>query len=88
LLLSLPLLCLSFFSPVDLVSSYECGFEPIGVNHLPFCMKFFLLIIIFIIFDVEVSFLVPSLFAASTLISFLLVLILGLLYEFAYGGLS
>ena len=70
------------------VSSYECGFEPIGVNHVPFCIKFFLLAIIFIVFDVEVSFLVPSLYASSLIFSFTIVLLLGLVYEYAYGGLS
>ena len=51
-------------------------------------MKFFLLAIIFLVFDVEVAFLVPSLYSSSIIFSFTLVLILGLLYEYAYGGLS
>ena len=87
------LLCTSLFSlssslSSEEVSSYECGFEPLGSNHVPFCIKFFLLAIIFIVFDVEVSFLVPSLYSSSIIFSFTLVLLLGLLYEFAYGGLS
>lgn len=69
-------------------SSYECGFEPLSCNHIPFCMKFFLLAIIFIVFDVEVSFLVPSLYTSSLIFSFTLLLLIGLLYEYAYGGLS
>ena len=69
-------------------SSYECGFEPLSVNHLPFCMKFFLLAIIFIVFDVEVAFLVPALYTSSIIVSFSIVLLLGLVYEYAYGGLS
>lgn len=59
-----------------------------GVNHVPFCMKFFLLAIIFIVFDVEVSFLVPSLYNSSLIFSFILMLLVGLLFEFAYGGLT
>ena len=51
-------------------------------------MKFFLLAIIFIVFDVEVSFLVPSLYNSSLIFSFILMLLVGLLFEFAYGGLS
>ena len=51
-------------------------------------MKFFLLAIIFIVFDVEVTFLVPSLYVSSILFSFVFILIIGLLYEYAYGGLS
>lgn len=69
-------------------SSYECGFEPLSSNHVPFCMKFFLLAIIFIVFDVEVSFLVPSLYTSSLIFSFTILLIIGLLYEYAYGGLT
>jgi len=69
-------------------SAYECGFEPISVNHLPFCMKFFLLAIIFIVFDVEVAFLVPAIYTSSIILSFAFILLLGLVYEYAYGGLS
>jgi len=87
-LLSTSLLSLFRSSSSEEVSSYECGFEPLGLNHVPFCIKFFLLAIIFIVFDVEVSFLVPSLFASSLIFSFTVVLLLGLVYEYAYGGLS
>ena len=87
-LLGTSLLSLSSFQSLEEVSSYECGFEPIGTNHVPFCIKFFLLAIIFIVFDVEVSFLVPSLYASSIVFSFTFVLLLGLIYEYAYGGLS
>ena len=88
LLLSTSLLSICRLLSSEEVSSYECGFEPLGVNHVPFCIKFFLLAIIFIVFDVEVSFLVPSLYASSLIFSFTIVLLLGLIYEFAYGGLS
>ena len=71
-----------------MLSSYECGFEPMGVNHVPFCMKFFLLAIIFIVFDVEISFLVPSLYSSSRVFSFIIVLLVGLIFEYSYGGLS
>jgi NADH:ubiquinone oxidoreductase subunit 3 (subunit A) len=87
------LLSVSFlFSPSlwssEGVSPYECGFEPIGVSHVPFCMKFFLLAIIFIVFDVEVAFFVPALYTSLTLFSFSIILFLGLVYEYSYGGLS
>merc|ERR1712055_469704 len=80
------LLNLSF--PPEEASPYECGFEPIGVSHVPFCIKFFLLAIIVIVFDVEVAFFVPALYSSLTLFSFSIVLFLGLVYEYAYGGLS
>lgn len=88
ILLSTSLLSFYYSLSSEEVSSYECGFEPLGVNHVPFCIKFFLLAIIFIVFDVEVSFLVPSLYASSLIFSFTIVLLMGLVYEYAYGGLS
>ena len=78
---------LSVSSP-ETSSSFECGFEPLSVNHVPFCMKFFLLAIIFLVFDVEVAFLVPSLYSSTLIFSFTLVLLLGLIYEWSFGGLS
>ena len=88
LLLSPSFLCLFVSPSTELVSSYECGFEPLSVNHLPFCMKFFLLAIFFIVFDVEIAFLVPALYSSSLVFSFSIILILGLVFEYAYGGLS
>jgi len=88
LLLNVSFLCFSKYFSSEECSPYECGFEPIGASHVPFCIKFFLLAIIFIVFDVEVAFFVPSLYSSLTLFSFSIVLFLGLVYEYAYGGLS
>ena len=88
LLLSSSFFCLLVSSTPDLESSYECGFEPLSVNHLPFCIKFFLLAIFFIVFDVEIAFLVPALYSSSLVLSFSIILLLGLVFEYAYGGLS
>ena len=51
-------------------------------------MKFLLLALLFIVFDVEVAYLVPSLYCSSLVVSFSILLIIGLFYEFAFGGLS
>ena len=88
LCLSTILFSLFRFPSFDEVSSYECGFEPLSLNHVPFCMKFFLLAIIFIVFDVEVAFLVPAIYSSIIIFSFAILLLLGLIYEYAYGGLS
>jgi len=87
-LVSMPFLSLSSSVSTDRLSSYECGFEPISPSYSRFCIKFFLLAIIYIIFDIEIGFLVPGLYSSSLVLSFTLVLLVGLLFEFAFGGLD
>lgn len=82
-----PFLCSSVFTTSTL-TAYECGFEPLSVNHVPFCIKFFLLGIFFLVFDVEVALVFPSLYTSTLVTSFVLLLFFGLLYEYAYGALS
>lgn len=68
-------------------SPFECGFDPSGVSRLPFCIKFFLVRIIFLVFDVEVTLILPLIYANAQVTTFLGVLVAGLLYEWRYGGL-
>ena len=72
----------------QVLSPYECGFEPLSTSHSPFCIKFFLLAILFIVFDVEVAFLVPTIFSSVLIWSFVLLLLFGLYFEFCFGSLS
>nr|YP_009509610.1 NADH dehydrogenase subunit 3 [Epixanthus frontalis]AUN45027.1 NADH dehydrogenase subunit 3 [Epixanthus frontalis] len=78
-------------------SPYECGFDPKGSARLPFSLRFFLIAVIFLIFDVEITLLLPiasilnitSIFSwlfTSTL--FLMILLLGLYYEWKQGALE
>nr|YP_007890836.1 NADH dehydrogenase subunit 3 [Eospalax fontanierii cansus]AGH27172.1 NADH dehydrogenase subunit 3 [Eospalax fontanierii cansus] len=76
---------------------YECGFDPMGSARLPFSMKFFLIAITFLLFDLEIALLLPLPWASqsnnlmTTLIMALVlivILILGLLYEWLNKGLE
>nr|YP_010713613.1 NADH dehydrogenase subunit 3 [Naria miliaris]WDA98745.1 NADH dehydrogenase subunit 3 [Naria miliaris] len=78
-------------------SPFECGFDPIKSARLPFSMRFFLLAIIFLIFDVEIVLLFPILTSMSHsftfqlslgAFSFLVILIVGLFHEWNEGSLD
>nr|AKS04506.1 NADH dehydrogenase subunit 3 [Parasagitta elegans] len=69
-------------------SPFECGFDPSGVSRVTFCMKFFMISIIFLVFDVEVTLVFPMIYSMYQVLSFLLILMIGLVYEWAYGGLQ
>nr|AET51433.1 NADH dehydrogenase subunit 3 [Dicrurus remifer] len=79
------------------LSPYECGFDPLGSARLPFSIRFFLVAILFLLFDLEIALLLPLPWAVQlqtpimTLMwtSILVVLLtLGLIYEWAQGGLE
>ena len=64
------------------VDPFECGFSPIRGAHNPFSLHFFLLGIIFIVFDLEIILLFPLLMIFSYLgWVFCFILIAGLIYE-------
>lgn len=69
-------------------SPFECGFDSSGVCRVPFCIKFFLICIIFLVFDVEVSLVFPIIYRIYQVLSFLIILLGGLVFEWAYGGLN
>jgi len=61
--------------------AFERGFDPAGNTRVQFCMKFFLVGVIFLIFDVEVSLVIPLPFSQTYILLFLFILIIGLIYE-------
>lgn len=78
------------------VSVYECGFDPFESSRIPFLVRFFLVGILFMIFDLEISFLFPwcvvynqiGLFGFWIMFLFLIILTVGLIYEWVKGGLE
>nr|YP_003126973.1 NADH dehydrogenase subunit 3 [Scorpis lineolata]BAH97864.1 NADH dehydrogenase subunit 3 [Scorpis lineolata] len=79
------------------LSPYECGFDPLGTARLPFSLRFFLVAILFLLFDLEIALLLPLPWGdqlASPLTTFLwasavlALLTLGLIYEWLQGGLE
>ncbi|MCC7271625.1 MAG: NADH-quinone oxidoreductase subunit A [Alphaproteobacteria bacterium] len=78
------------------VSAYECGFEPFSDARGRFDVRFYLVAILFIIFDLEVAFLFPwavalgdiGLFGFWSMVVFLGVLTIGFVYEWKKGALE
>nr|YP_010946329.1 NADH dehydrogenase subunit 3 [Anisolampra panfilovi]WGO57047.1 NADH dehydrogenase subunit 3 [Anisolampra panfilovi] len=78
-------------------SPFECGFDPKSSARLPFSLRFFLIAVIFLIFDVEIALLLPmtiimlssnikSWFIISSI--FLTILLIGLYHEWSQGSLE
>nr|YP_010564470.1 NADH dehydrogenase subunit 3 [Pisidia serratifrons]UZA47086.1 NADH dehydrogenase subunit 3 [Pisidia serratifrons] len=78
-------------------SPYECGFDPKSLARLPFSLRFFLIAVIFLIFDVEITLIFPMAFIIQisnifswlkTTLIFLFILLFGLYYEWQQGALE
>ena len=78
------------------LSAYECGFAAFDDARMQFDIRFYLVAILFIIFDLEVSFLFPwavafgklGLFGFWSMMLFLAVLTIGFIYEWKKGALE
>nr|YP_009003620.1 NADH dehydrogenase subunit 3 [Schistometopum gregorii]AGZ19105.1 NADH dehydrogenase subunit 3 [Schistometopum gregorii] len=102
LLITSILALISFWLPninpdAEKLSPYECGFDPLGSARLPFSMKFFLVAILFLLFDLEIALLLPTPWASqlmfpmmsfSMALIIIMLLTLGLIYEWLQGGLE
>nr|BBB55740.1 NADH dehydrogenase subunit 3 [Raneya brasiliensis] len=100
--LSTILAFISFWLPqmtpdYEKLSPYECGFDPLGSARLPFSLRFFLVAILFLLFDLEIALLLPLpwgdqlLCPLKTMIwaaAVLVLLTLGLIHEWLQGGLE
>nr|ATD83292.1 NADH dehydrogenase subunit 3 [Campephilus gayaquilensis] len=102
LILSITLIILNFWlaqanPDSEKLSPYECGFDPLGSARLPFSIRFFLVAILFLLFDLEIALLLPlpwatQLQSPTTTLTWtstiILLLTLGLIYEWIQGGLE
>nr|APC60847.1 NADH dehydrogenase subunit 3 [Olallamys albicauda] len=101
-LLTTILIIIAFWIPqlntyTEKTSPYECGFDPTEITRLPFSMKFFLIAITFLLFDLEIALLLPLPWALQTTnlnmmtwisIALIMILSLGLTYEWLQKGLE
>ena len=77
-------------------SAYECGFPAFSEARMPFDIRFYLVAIVFIIFDLETAFLFPwavafrdiGAFGLGSMMLFLSVLMVGFVYEWRKGALD
>nr|ADO60406.1 NADH dehydrogenase subunit 3 [Hydrochus sp. BMNH 840193] len=85
------------YSDREKSSPFECGFDPKSSARLPFSLQFFLIAVIFLIFDVEITLLIPlilimkitNILSYSIItIFFLLILLMGLYHEWNQGALN
>ena len=78
------------------LSAYECGFEAFSDSRMEFDVRFYLVAILFIIFDLEIAFLFPWAISLSSIgplgfwsmIIFLFILTIGFIYEWKKGALD
>ena len=99
--LSVGFIVLNFmFSPKkpdpEKLSAYECGFEAFGDSRMKFDVRFYLVAILFIIFDLEIAFLFPwavslgniGILGFCSMMIFLFILTVGFIYEWKKGALD
>nr|YP_010890415.1 NADH dehydrogenase subunit 3 [Matrona cyanoptera]QJQ37707.1 NADH dehydrogenase subunit 3 [Matrona basilaris]QJQ37720.1 NADH dehydrogenase subunit 3 [Matrona basilaris]UZA66676.1 NADH dehydrogenase subunit 3 [Matrona cyanoptera] len=76
---------------------FECGFDPFYKARIPFSLKFFLVAVIFLIFDVEIAIIMPTMMSMKSSdpmqwgVSFtivIVILLVGLYYEWIQGSLE
>ena len=99
--LSVTFIVINFiFSPKkpdpEKLSAYECGFEPFNDSRMEFDVRFYLVAILFIIFDLEIAFLFPwavslgniGILGFCSMMIFLFILTVGFIYEWKKGALD
>nr|YP_009442065.1 NADH dehydrogenase subunit 3 [Japananus hyalinus]ARA90993.1 NADH dehydrogenase subunit 3 [Japananus hyalinus] len=76
---------------------FECGFNPMSYSRLPFSMHFFMIAVIFLIFDIEIIMIMPIIFTMKTSmymywiltsVTFTSILLVGLFHEWKNGMIN
>lgn len=100
ILATLMVLLARFFAPfrieAEKLSAYECGFEPFTSSRIRFDVTFSVIAILYLIFDLEIIILIPwvitcskiGVFGYSTVLIFLLLLMVGFIFEWMRGALN
>nr|ARH53863.1 NADH dehydrogenase subunit 3 [Epuraea guttata] len=97
LMMMLNLISKKTFYDREKSSPFECGFDPKNSARLPFSLHFFLIAIIFLIFDVEITLLLPMIVSMKisnmlnfslTSVFFISILLAGLYHEWNQGSLN
>nr|YP_009422176.1 NADH dehydrogenase subunit 3 [Reduvius tenebrosus]AGO28018.1 NADH dehydrogenase subunit 3 [Reduvius tenebrosus] len=79
------------------MSPFECGFDPKSSSRMPFSIQFFMIAILFLIFDIEIVIILPMIIVISgslikmwfsTITLFIMILLLGLYHEWNNGILE
>jgi NADH-quinone oxidoreductase subunit A len=99
--LSLLIVMLSYFlvtqrPETEKLSTYECGFEPYGDTRNQFNIRFYIIAILFILFDIEIIFLLPwcvsisqlNLLGFWSMVEFLVELGIGFIYAWCVGAIE
>nr|YP_010757458.1 NADH dehydrogenase subunit 3 [Zahniserius cylindricus]WEU77801.1 NADH dehydrogenase subunit 3 [Zahniserius cylindricus] len=99
MIISMMILIISKKTIVDTQKStpFECGFNPMSYSRLPFSIHFFMIAVIFLIFDIEIILIMPMIIVMKTSmvmywmitsITFLLILMAGLVHEWKNGMIN
>nr|QNG56190.1 NADH dehydrogenase subunit 3 [Pediacus ater] len=97
LMILLNLISIKTFHDREKSSPFECGFDPKSSARLPFSLQFFLIAIIFLIFDVEITLLLPMIITLKTsnyqnfmiiFSFFIIILLMGTYHEWNQGSLN
>jgi NADH-quinone oxidoreductase subunit A len=101
IILSLLIVMLSYFlvtqrPETEKLSTYECGFEPYGDTRTQFNIRFYVIAILFILFDIEIIFLLPwcvsisqlNLLGFWSMVEFLVELGIGFIYAWCVGAIQ